>query len=103
MSTARRHFHRRTVIGTGRPSPAARFDLNVRIATLSPQVSFGGAPARSEPSSLSVEHLTDFAAQRFGGEGVAEGRSNKEAASTLGISVKTIEAHRANIMGEADA
>jgi DNA-binding NarL/FixJ family response regulator len=29
---------------------------------------------------------------------VAEGRSNKEAAATLGISVKTIEAHRANIM-----
>ena len=29
---------------------------------------------------------------------VAEGQTNKEAASTLGISVKTIEAHRANIM-----
>jgi len=29
---------------------------------------------------------------------VAEGRTNKEAAATLGISVKTIEAHRANIM-----
>jgi DNA-binding NarL/FixJ family response regulator len=29
---------------------------------------------------------------------VAEGRSSKETASTLGISVKTIEAHRANIM-----
>ena len=29
---------------------------------------------------------------------IAEGHSNKEAASTLGVSVKTIEAHRANIM-----
>jgi DNA-binding NarL/FixJ family response regulator len=29
---------------------------------------------------------------------IAEGRSNKEAAATLGISVKTIESHRANIM-----
>ena len=29
---------------------------------------------------------------------VAEGQSNKQAAATLGISVKTIEAHRANIM-----
>jgi DNA-binding NarL/FixJ family response regulator len=29
---------------------------------------------------------------------LAEGRSNKEAALTLGISVKTIEAHRANLM-----
>ncbi len=29
---------------------------------------------------------------------LAEGNSNKEAASTLGISVKTIEAHRANVM-----
>jgi DNA-binding NarL/FixJ family response regulator len=29
---------------------------------------------------------------------IAEGRSNKEAAATLSVSVKTIEAHRANIM-----
>ena len=59
--------------------------------------------------------LDDFVRRRNGGQGdpspidvtsrereiiqlVAEGRSNKEAAATLGISVKTIEAHRANIM-----
>jgi DNA-binding NarL/FixJ family response regulator len=29
---------------------------------------------------------------------IAEGQSNKQAASTLGVSAKTIEAHRANIM-----
>ena len=59
--------------------------------------------------------LDDFVRRRNGGQAdpspidvtsrereiiqlVAEGRSNKEAAATLGISVKTIEAHRANIM-----
>ena len=33
---------------------------------------------------------------------IAEGQSSKEAASTVGISVKTIEAHRANIMRRLD-
>jgi DNA-binding NarL/FixJ family response regulator len=34
---------------------------------------------------------------------LAEGRSNKEAASTLGISVMTVETHRANIMHKLEA
>jgi DNA-binding NarL/FixJ family response regulator len=29
---------------------------------------------------------------------VAEGRTNKEVASKLGVSVKTVDAHRSNIM-----
>ena len=33
---------------------------------------------------------------------VSEGRSSKEVASSLGISVKTVETHRANIMGKLD-
>jgi DNA-binding NarL/FixJ family response regulator len=33
---------------------------------------------------------------------VAEGQSNKEMASTLGISVKTVETHRARIMSKLD-
>jgi DNA-binding NarL/FixJ family response regulator len=43
-------------------------------------------------------HLAVTAREREIIQLVAEGKSNKEAASTLGISMKTIEAHRANIM-----
>ena len=43
-------------------------------------------------------HLAVTAREREIIQLVAEGKSSKEAASTLGISMKTIEAHRANIM-----
>ena len=66
-------------------------------------------------STVTAFVLDDFVRRRDGRQGdlsladvtsrereviqlVAEGRNNKEAASRLGISVKTIEAHRANIM-----
>jgi DNA-binding NarL/FixJ family response regulator len=45
-----------------------------------------------------VAHAVVTAREREIIQLLAEGKSNKEAASTLGISVKTIEAHRANIM-----
>ena len=34
---------------------------------------------------------------------IAEGRANKEAAADLGISIKPVEAHRANIMEKLNA
>ena len=52
-----------------------------------------GDSAQADPSPVGVTSREREIIQL-----VAEGRSNKEAASTLGISVKTIEAHRANIM-----
>ena len=33
---------------------------------------------------------------------IAEGRSNKEVANTLGIGLKTVETHRANVMAKLD-
>jgi DNA-binding NarL/FixJ family response regulator len=33
---------------------------------------------------------------------LAEGKSNKEVAAALSISVKTVETHRSNIMGRLD-
>jgi DNA-binding NarL/FixJ family response regulator len=53
---------------------------------------------RSDTHDESAAHATVTAREREIIQLLAEGRSNKEAASTLGISVKTIEAHRANIM-----
>ena len=52
----------------------------------------------NETTDDGVAHAAVTAREREIIQLLAEGRSNKEAASTLGISVKTIEAHRANIM-----
>ena len=53
---------------------------------------------RADSDDGGVAHTTVTARERELIQLLAEGRSNKEAASTLGISVKTIETHRANIM-----
>jgi len=53
---------------------------------------------RRDESEEGAAHVAVTAREREIIQLVAEGKSNKEAASTLGISVKTIEAHRANIM-----
>jgi DNA-binding NarL/FixJ family response regulator len=53
---------------------------------------------RTETQNDDLAHTAVTGREREIIQLLAEGRSNKEAASTLGISVKTIEAHRANIM-----
>ncbi len=53
---------------------------------------------RTEALEEALTHEAVTAREREIIQLLAEGNSNKEAASTLGISVKTIEAHRANIM-----
>lgn len=53
-----------------------------------------GQPARKE--SRALPRLT--AREREIVQLLAEGKSNKEVATALGISVKTVDAHRANIM-----
>lgn len=53
---------------------------------------------RADTHEEAQSHETLTAREREIIQLLAEGKRNKEAASTLGISVKTIEAHRANIM-----
>jgi DNA-binding NarL/FixJ family response regulator len=53
---------------------------------------------RTDTLDDGVAHAAVTAREREIIQLLAEGKSNKEAASTLGVSVKTIEAHRANIM-----
>jgi DNA-binding NarL/FixJ family response regulator len=53
---------------------------------------------RAEAQDDEAPHTTVTAREREIIQLLAEGKSNKEAAAALGISVKTIEAHRANLM-----
>jgi len=53
---------------------------------------------RPEPSDESLPHTSLTGREREIIQLLAEGKSNKETAAALGISVKTIEAHRANLM-----
>ena len=53
-------------------------------------------PDDQDPTALS--HTAVTAREREIIQLLAEGKSNKETASILGVSVKTIEAHRANLM-----
>jgi DNA-binding NarL/FixJ family response regulator len=55
---------------------------------------------RDSPSSPSRERLTSR--QREIVQLLAEGKSSKEVAVALGLSVKTAETHRANIMRKLD-
>ncbi len=53
---------------------------------------------RGEADEDGAGHTTVTAREREIIQLLAEGKSNKEAASALGISVKTVEAHRASVM-----
>ena len=53
---------------------------------------------RAEEQDESAPHTALTTREREIIQLLAEGKSNKEAASVLGVSVKTIEAHRANLM-----
>ncbi|HMF59364.1 MAG TPA: response regulator transcription factor [Vicinamibacterales bacterium] len=53
---------------------------------------------RAEAQDDEAPHTPVTAREREIIQLLAEGKSNKEAAAALGISVKTIEAHRANLM-----
>jgi DNA-binding NarL/FixJ family response regulator len=51
-----------------------------------------------EQDPAAVPHTAVTAREREVIQLLAEGKSNKETASVLGVSVKTVEAHRANLM-----
>jgi DNA-binding NarL/FixJ family response regulator len=59
-----------------------------------------GRPAPASSGAPSGRRLTSRESEVV--QLLAEGRSNKEVAETLGISVKTAEAHRSNVMRKLD-
>jgi DNA-binding NarL/FixJ family response regulator len=59
-------------------------------------------PKEKKPSEAEAESLRLTSRQREIVQLLAEGKSSKEVASVLGLSVKTAETHRANIMRKLD-
>lgn len=59
-------------------------------------------PDRSEPAALDSPRSRLTAREREIVQLLAEGKSNKEVASALNISIKTAETHRTNIMNKLD-
>jgi len=57
-------------------------------------------PERAAPGEAPARRLTSRECEVV--QLIAEGRTNKEVAETLGISVKTAEAHRTNVMRKLD-
>lgn len=76
-----------------KPYLSSRVSEAVRNAALPP--GHGPAPGRSSRSRLTPREREIL-------QLLAEGKSNKEVAAVLGISVKTAETHRANIMLKLD-
>jgi len=76
-----------------KPFLSPRVSEAVRKSSLSP--GHGTAPTRSSRSRLTPREREIL-------QLLAEGKSNKEVAAVLGISVKTAETHRANIMLKLD-
>lgn len=76
--------------------------LEVELASAIRIIAAGGtyfpAPPRTEPSG--VEKLTEREKQVL--RLIAQGRSSKEIAAELGVSVNTVAVHRANLMSALD-
>jgi DNA-binding NarL/FixJ family response regulator len=60
------------------------------------------SPKEKEPQGAEAESLRLTSRQREIVQLLAEGKSSKEVAAVLGLSVKTAETHRANIMRKLD-